>query len=758
MALTPQDIAFDLGPNPVGTPPNDAQKLQLKQVLGITQDIEEAFSEVGPAITAAIASEVPPLIEEAMEDISVGATSSHLTLTGSGPIPAPSFIVDTFDRTILEDQEGDNHLRDRIGPFVTLAWRSNSPFNVNFQESSQTGNPTSPAGTLWAVGWDDLNDIAATKSWGSFQAAGDYDLSSTLVGRNLLLWDLRANEFHQIQFSIWGSGGSGTVAYSRRRISPVNGASLSSWVNYEKDGDYDTLSEFVELRRGNQGGLFNQLVEEQWGGNEVEDYVPGTLWADVTGLLPSAYASVVLAPFQAMWRQPTVLDSERALIPGHQYLVKLTPPVPQSAEASAGNSYDSLNAAYHLLTIIEANYDELSYQRQELLFSGVKFERPEHDDIGDTISEFVELRRNEDGQFYNAAQEDDYDGDSDDAISPAGTLWTLDTKLEDFELKDWLPFEQAVDWDPEDFLPGTILMRDVQADQVWLMEFHIWTDSDDEDGAAFGYTRTLLDTTAQFGIRFADGTRQRTAGADVTVISHRGSPLQSLQRTGGGSGTVMGPARYQLDATVIYKSGQSFEFSLSNAPAEFESLFDDRPPLHMELYWNGEWVASNPDSRWIWNQYAAFTIDDAEVASAISLYDQIELRVVSPPEAFQAINAKDFGIYQYMRSATLSLHLFHEAHDDASLPYRLTTAGSIVVSRDWPRGYLPTLITTGAWSDSTPETLVTFELRGNRLDLLLNPFAVDTDPENYPEAEYARIRLTLSWTGTLFATADVGDD
>jgi hypothetical protein len=106
--------------------------------------------------------------------------------------------------------------QDRITTNVWLTRASSKGLFNAFSESNATAS--SPAGTEWAFGA--LSNYASL-TFATWQGLLNGQSPTTLVGREMVLHLTADDIYISIEFSVWGSGGSGGFAYERSTPAPL---------------------------------------------------------------------------------------------------------------------------------------------------------------------------------------------------------------------------------------------------------------------------------------------------------------------------------------------------------------------------------------------------------------------------------------------------------------------------------------------------------------------------------------------------------
>jgi hypothetical protein len=181
---------------------------------------------------------------------------------------------------------------------------------------------------------------------------------------------------------------------------------------------------------------------------------------------------------------------------------------------NAGNG-DPLRTAF---TKVNENFADTEFthiqltERHEPSGNVVTFTRPANTNISDIIDTGLSLSRaNNSGGIYNSAVEADYDRD----VSPANTEWNWSgwNNLDNVKFRNYRTFAEALRKKVGSNIVGAeLVMHDIPNDKYYKIQFTEW-DIGGIGGAtgAFEYTRELIDTSNEVGIKFEDGTNQITA-------------------------------------------------------------------------------------------------------------------------------------------------------------------------------------------------------------------------------------------------------
>jgi hypothetical protein len=165
---------------------------------------------------------------------------------------------------------------DEISAGVHLS-RAGDGGLINILEEDHFHNNSSPANTSWnADGWEDLH-LLETRYWTNFRNALDNNVGQNIINSDLSKLVMRDNttgKFYKFEFHFWQAGGgyggdahnnytteNGGFSYTRQEIF------MSESVNFDYAGagnPGDHISENVRVVRGEIGGIYNDLQEEEW--------------------------------------------------------------------------------------------------------------------------------------------------------------------------------------------------------------------------------------------------------------------------------------------------------------------------------------------------------------------------------------------------------------------------------------------------------------------------------------------------------------
>lgn len=370
---------------------------------------------------------------------------------------------------------------------------------------NQYGDPDgrgSPKGTVWnSDGWDNLTNLDQ-RTYTTFYATMNGGLGNQVLGRLFIMKDVANNTYYKIDFTVWGNANNGApVTYTRQQVNPTDGTDIGSPVEFIKPGYadpflvFDNISAEVHISRASNQSIFNTVSEQGYNGNSPGDgdgrnSPQGTEWnldgwLDLTDVKQRNYKPWVEA-FD--WNV-----GER--IVGTECVM-----------------HDTINDKYYAIKFTQwtgvSNGGGFAYKRR-LINADAVFVHTENGSEVDDIAEGVGITRGSGGAIYNPYDE----GEWDDSVSPGGTEWNFDGNhdLSDIEDRVYRTFWEAIQyygigWKIEG---KEAVMRVTSTGDYYTIKFLNWQQG---GGGAFSYIRTAVDLTqVNEGIRFADGTVQKTA-------------------------------------------------------------------------------------------------------------------------------------------------------------------------------------------------------------------------------------------------------
>lgn len=167
---------------------------------------------------------------------------------------------------------------DEIGPGLTIARDDNGAI-FNIVEENDWNSNNSPVGTEWnADGWENLHQVKQ-RYYTNFYDVLDEAIGENIINSNLsklVMHDTINDKYYKVQFHFWQAGGdasqNGGFSYTRQEIFLPETVNFV-YAGYENPGD--EISEHVTIVRGEYGGIYNSVSEEQW---DFDKSPAGTLW------------------------------------------------------------------------------------------------------------------------------------------------------------------------------------------------------------------------------------------------------------------------------------------------------------------------------------------------------------------------------------------------------------------------------------------------------------------------------------------------
>lgn len=363
----------------------------------------------------------------------------------------------------------------------------------------------SPKGTVWNDdGWDDLTNLDQ-RTYETFYGTMNGNLGNNVLSRLFIMKDVANNTYYKIDFTVWGNANNGApVTYTRQQVDPVDGTDIGNLVTFEKEGYadpflvFDNISNEVKISRASNQSIFNIASEQGYNGNspgdgDGENSPQGTEW-NLDGWLDlSDVKQRTYKPFL------NILDwniGERVV--GQEFVM-----------------HDMANDNYYAIKFTQwtggNNGGGFAYTRRLINTDFVFVHSTDGNEV-DEIAANVAITRDSSGAIYNPYDE----GSWDDAVSPGGTEWNFDGNhdLSNVENRVYKTFWEAIQyygigWKIEG---REAVMRVTGTGDYYTIKFLHWQQG---GGGAFSYIRTPIDLTkVNEGIRFADGTVQKTAAND----------------------------------------------------------------------------------------------------------------------------------------------------------------------------------------------------------------------------------------------------
>jgi len=291
-------------------------------------------------------------------------------------------------------------------------------------------------------------------------------------------------------------GQTASSGYSNLTTSPFVTDIFGPEVYFTKTSygsEVDYIDTDVAITRGSQNGLYNPLVEANWGasgGNGPSN----TEWnADGWDNLHD-----VANRFYTNWN--SMANGVYGL--GREMVM-----------------HDTVNNKYYAIKFLSfqgagVNGGAFSYVRK-LINTEVWFDREDSDsDVSssvDTVSPGVAIARSNGNGIYNSLDEGSWDSD----VSPGGTLWNAEgwSDLSNIETRQYLNFYIVTKTNVGKAVLGKeFVMKDTTTGKYYAVKFHHWGVGNDWSYPGFGYSRREIDLTKlHYGITFADGSKQDQA-------------------------------------------------------------------------------------------------------------------------------------------------------------------------------------------------------------------------------------------------------
>jgi hypothetical protein len=153
-----------------------------------------------------------------------------------------------------------------------------------------------------------------------------------------------------------------------------------------------------------------------------------------------------------------------------------------------------------------------SYTRQEIFVPQVlDYVSEGSSDPASEVSEFVHLKRDNQGGIYNQLQEEEWNP----KFSPAGVLWNAEgwSDIDNFETREYHPLFVVTGPLGNYIEDLEYVMLDVAAKEYYKVKFTDWQSDGDGEWA---YTREKLNKSGSpSAVVFGDGSRQKTANGFI---------------------------------------------------------------------------------------------------------------------------------------------------------------------------------------------------------------------------------------------------
>ena len=418
--------------------------------------------------------------------------------------PAYTDIGDEIDANLT--------LTRAYGEFINDEWVGGGGAIYNSELEDSYNELTSPAGTLWNLdGWTNLDNVQ-TRYYSTFKSALRNQVGANVIGAELVMWDTINNKYYTVQFTNWAVGPSvsGAFTYTRRLIdtdSPV-GITFADGTNI-----VTAPREYWDEPQTFVGGTNTYVLRLEDRGHHIyaggaSIQVPSNLQLE----FPIGSTIRIIANGSAV----TVIPCE-CVTPAVVYRNGFEDPS-SSWTISAYSSSTLTKVAENTwrLTSDDAlvgssdpvgSQTELPYLdlTNKTFGEAVEFNNTGADGGVDEISEGLHITRGEYGWLYNPLEEEE-SGEN----TPTNSLWNNDgwNDLTDIEDREYVSLATIWQYNFRNIVGAEMVMLDTTTDKYYAVKITRWS----RDGEGFGYVRYEIDLTQlQEGIKFADGTVQKTA-------------------------------------------------------------------------------------------------------------------------------------------------------------------------------------------------------------------------------------------------------
>jgi len=306
-----------------------------------------------------------------------------------------------------------------------------------------------------------------------------------------------------------GQGGSGSTVlpYIELTNSPfiVQSAELGTPVSFTRTAEgseTDTIDTGLTLARGINGALYNAELELEYD-RDNHTSPAGTEWnSDGWGDLLNLHARSYTTFYEALGRAigNNIIGSELVM-------------------------HDTINDRYYKFSFSDwgqNNGGSFAYTRTSVedpnYFKKADYATANNVDVIEDDSTLqVGITRGNNGGIYNPFTEEGWDSD----VSPEGTVWNIDgwDDLSDVETRTYTNFYAAYNGNLGERVPGSRAILYVPSiEKYYAVQWISWTQNN--QGGGFSYLRYALDLDQlQEGVKFADGTVQKTAYVSTNVKS-----------------------------------------------------------------------------------------------------------------------------------------------------------------------------------------------------------------------------------------------
>jgi hypothetical protein len=277
--------------------------------------------------------------------------------------------------------------------------------------------------------------------------------------------------------------------------SPTNtpGTYTNRSVSYQPSV-FDNVDTGLTLTRSNYGALFNSNAESEYNDNTYISPV-GTLWNS------DGWGNLLNLASRNWSNLRSTLDNR----------------IGNNIVGAELVMWDTINNKFYKFSFSEWGQNGIgsyAYTRNLITDPNV-FVKTNYGDEVDEISEGLHITRGDQGWLYNPLEESGSDDDT-----PTNSVWNNGgwDDLSDVESRTYRSLADIWGGNFRNIPGAKMVMKDTTTDKYWAIEFLSWTDGN--NGGGFSYTRRELDVTKlNEGVKFADGTVQKTAYVETNVKS-----------------------------------------------------------------------------------------------------------------------------------------------------------------------------------------------------------------------------------------------
>ena len=461
----------------------------------------------------------------------------------------------------------------------------NSALEQSYDDTN--GDPdgrASPKGTVWnkTGGWGDLSDVA-TRTYDTFYNIHGGNIGGQVLSGQYVMKDVANNTYYKIDFTVWGNANNGApVSYTRTQIDPADGSFIGSPVEFVKPGYadpflvYDTVSAQVHISRASQYSIFNTVSEQGYNNNypgdgDGQNSPQGTLW-NLDG-----------------WRNLTDVK-ERTYLP---WVEAFDWAIGIKILNSECIMHDTANDKYYAIKFTawtgNNNGGGFAYRRR-LINTNLIFVHTENGSEVDEIAQGIGITRDANGGIYNTYDEGSWNED----VSPGGTEWSFagNHDLSDIETRQYQPFFAAQNmYGIGNRIEGReAVMRLTGTSTYYTIKFLNWQAG---GGGAFSYIRTPIDLAKiNEGIRFADGTVQKTSASDP--VKFRGPIGRTIEEYYGYKEVrITNATVYTLDTTARGNrtNNDSVEFNVPDEETQQQLINGTMRNVSVSFDDGATWIA-----------------------------------------------------------------------------------------------------------------------------------------------------------------------